>query len=320
MRPTPDLEYVAENTTALPAGVWPVMLTPFTADGAVDWPALDRLVEWYIGAGVAGLFAVCLSSEMYALSQEERLAIAGRVVARSAGRVPVVATGTFGGPLGDQADSIHAMAGTGVAAVVVMANQLAAEGEDETVWRANLDWLLRRTGSVPLGLYECPVPYHRRLTPGTLGWAAGTGRFRFHKDTACAMDGIRAKIAAAHAADPAFRWFNAHGPSLLDSLAAGGDGYSGIAANCFPRLHVGLCANHRARPAEARRIQRFLSLADPLVRLRYPASAKRFLALRGLAIGPRCRIAMADAGADDDEALLLAHLSETLDDLTATLP
>lgn len=50
----------------LPAGVWPVMLTPFTTDGAIDWEALDLMIDWYLEQGIDGLFAVCLSSEMAA--------------------------------------------------------------------------------------------------------------------------------------------------------------------------------------------------------------------------------------------------------------
>ncbi|MFN8540870.1 MAG: hypothetical protein U0232_25745 [Thermomicrobiales bacterium] len=45
---------------------------------------------------MAGLFAVAQSSEMFALDDAERLALAGRVVRRASGRVPVIASGTFG--------------------------------------------------------------------------------------------------------------------------------------------------------------------------------------------------------------------------------
>ena len=46
---------MAENQFS--GGVWPVMLTPFTEEGQVDYPALERLIEWYIDNGVSGLFA-----------------------------------------------------------------------------------------------------------------------------------------------------------------------------------------------------------------------------------------------------------------------
>lgn len=38
---------------------------------------------------------------------------------------------------------------------------MAKENEDDSVWKANVEALLAATGSVPLGLYECPKPYHR---------------------------------------------------------------------------------------------------------------------------------------------------------------
>ena len=48
-----------------PGGSWPVMLTPFTAENTVDYPALKELVDWYIENGVSGMFSVCQSSEMF---------------------------------------------------------------------------------------------------------------------------------------------------------------------------------------------------------------------------------------------------------------
>lgn len=36
-------------------GVWPVMLTPFTDDNRVDYDSLEKLINWYIENGVAGL-------------------------------------------------------------------------------------------------------------------------------------------------------------------------------------------------------------------------------------------------------------------------
>ncbi len=107
------------------------------------------------------------------------------------------------------------------------------------------------------------------------------------------------------------RWYNAHAPSVLDSLDAGGDGYSGISANLYPDLYVWLCANHASRPKEALDLQRFLTLADMAVRNRYPVSAKRYLnRFCGLAIEETCRIPVGSADGSDDEDRILAHLYE----------
>ena len=75
---------------------------------------------------VVGLFAVGQSGEMFALDNRERLALAQRVVDRAAGRVPVVASGTFGGPIAQQAEFIKQMADTGVQAVTVIAGVMAS--------------------------------------------------------------------------------------------------------------------------------------------------------------------------------------------------
>ena len=56
-------------------GFVPVMLTPFKENRAIDFDGLTRLTEWYLQAGAKGLFANCQSSEMYELSDDEKLLI-----------------------------------------------------------------------------------------------------------------------------------------------------------------------------------------------------------------------------------------------------
>lgn len=292
-----------------PSGVWPVMLTPFTADGAVDWDGVDVLTEWYIESGVAGLFAVCLSSEMYQLTEGERLALARRVVKCVNGRVPVVASGTFGGSMEMQVASVRQMATTGADAVVVLTNQMVEQQHSDKDWQRQVSRLLEKTGDIPLGLYECPTPYHRVLSPELLGWCAGTGRFAFIKETSCQMGKISAKIAAIGGSP--LKFFNANTPTLLDSLRAGAHGYCGTAANFFPDLFVWLCRYFKSEPEMAADLQRFLSVANRVVGHKYKTSAKQYLAHQGVPILPVCRdhsVVM-----KEDEILTLRHLQEMVD-------
>ena len=39
-----------------PNGVWPVMLTPYTEDNKIDYPALEKLTEWYFENGCDGRY------------------------------------------------------------------------------------------------------------------------------------------------------------------------------------------------------------------------------------------------------------------------
>ena len=74
----------------------PVMITPFNLKAKVDFDAVSALIDFYLAAGVKGFFANCLSSEMYSISEDERLELTRHIVRYVKGRVPVVATGSFG--------------------------------------------------------------------------------------------------------------------------------------------------------------------------------------------------------------------------------
>ncbi len=73
------------------AGVFSVLPTPFLEDGALDLESLRRVVDLYIGAGVNGLTALGVTSEVARLTEAERSTVLETVIAQVNGRVPVVA-------------------------------------------------------------------------------------------------------------------------------------------------------------------------------------------------------------------------------------
>lgn len=73
-----------------PAGIIPVIVTPFDAGGRVDLESLERLVEDYCAGGIAGVIVPAVASEVDKLSGPERLELVQRVVEVTSGRLPVV--------------------------------------------------------------------------------------------------------------------------------------------------------------------------------------------------------------------------------------
>jgi 4-hydroxy-tetrahydrodipicolinate synthase len=71
-------------------GSIPALVTPFDGD-AVDFDALDAIVDWQIAEGSSGLVPVGTTGESPTLSHDEHKQVVERVVKRAAGRVPVVA-------------------------------------------------------------------------------------------------------------------------------------------------------------------------------------------------------------------------------------
>ena len=82
--------------------MWPVMLTPFTERGEVDYNGLEKLIEFYEAGGSDGLFATCQSSEIFYLSLEERIKIASFV--KKHAHIPVIASGHVSYSREDQAE------------------------------------------------------------------------------------------------------------------------------------------------------------------------------------------------------------------------
>lgn len=264
-----------------PGGVWPVMVTPFKDTGDVDYEALKELTEWYIEKGVDGLFAVCQSSEMFELSQKERVTIAENVCKHAAGRVPVIASGHISNDLKDQIRELNDMAGTGIDALILITNRFAGEEEDDDVWIKNAETVLSRIpADIKLGLYECPYPYKRILSERIVRWCVETERFYFLKDTSCDIDNIRKKLELTRGS--ILKIYNANTATLLESLKEGVCGYSGVMGNMHPELYTALCRNEAGELEEV--LSEFLTISALIERQLYPVNAKYYLQLEGVPI------------------------------------
>ncbi|MGM9475760.1 dihydrodipicolinate synthase family protein [Pedobacter sp. GSP4] len=265
-------------------GFIPVMLTPFLSDGNIDYPALTQLTEIYLQAGSSGLFANCLSSEMFELSDKERIAAIKHVIKVVDGAVPVVATGTFGGPIAKQADFVKAVSDAGVEAVIAITSLLADESESDEVFNDRVFDLFNQTSNIPIGFYECPVPYKKVLKPQQLADFVATGRVIYHKDTCLDLPQIKEKLKLT--AGQAFGLYDAYIVHAVESLKAGSSGLSCIQGNYFPELIVWLCDhyNDNALKDEVQVVQQFLIDNMDVMHNVYPVVSKYFLQKRGLKI------------------------------------
>ncbi|MFC1223437.1 dihydrodipicolinate synthase family protein [Pedobacter sp. BG31] len=265
-------------------GFIPVMLTPFLSNGNIDYPALTQLTEIYLQAGSSGLFANCLSSEMFELTDKERIQVIKHVIKVVNGAVPVVATGTFGGPISKQADFVKAVSDTGVEAVIAITSLLANEEESDEIFNDRVFELLHQTDEIPMGFYECPVPYKRVLKPQQLADFVATGRVIYHKDTSLDLIQIKEKLKLTDG--HAFGLYDAYMVHAVESLKAGTSGLSCIQGNYFPELIVWLCDhyndNHLKDDVAA--VQNFLTENMDVMHNVYPVVSKYFLQKRGLNI------------------------------------
>ena len=59
------------------------MITPYKADGTIDYGTVEKYVDWYFENGLDGIFAICQSSEIFHLSLEERVNLNSFIYARA---------------------------------------------------------------------------------------------------------------------------------------------------------------------------------------------------------------------------------------------
>ncbi len=241
-------------------GALTALVTPFTADGALDEDALRRLVRWQVLAGIDGLVPIGTTGEAPTLTQAERervIAITVETVAERAshGRVPVVAgTGT-----NDTAATIAATrraAELGAdAALVVAPYYNRPDGRMlEAHFRAIAD-----AGDLPIVVYNVPSRTGTNVPADVFLRLAEHPRVIAIKEASGNLEQIaricrdRPRDVAVLAGDDAW---------TLPILALGGDGVVSVASNEIPGELVALCDAARAGDWDgARRIhERWLPL------------------------------------------------------------
>jgi 4-hydroxy-tetrahydrodipicolinate synthase len=277
------------------SGVFPVLPTPFAADGAIDSGALPRLVEFVIAAGADGVVYPGMASEVETLTAAERLTMVEALGRALAGRLPFIVGGSASDPA-EAAARAEEGRRQGAQAAMVMAP--AGAGADVPRQIAFFAAVAAAT-SLPIMLQNAPAPMGAGLSPELVAAVvAGVPAIRFVKEETlpCGLDGVFCGAGARY---------------LMDELARGAAGTMPAAE--MTDVHVAIVRASWA--GDAARARRLYSRTLPLLLFQQTFRVrltKAVLAARGLlsstfarAAGPRF-----DAG---DDAELAALIDEAAD-------
>ena len=205
------------------------LVTPMDASGAIDWAALERLVELQVSAGTAAIAAVGTTGESATLDVDEHLEVIRRTVAMAAGRVAVIA-GTGANSTREAMELTQMASGLGVAACLLVTpyyNKPTQEGlyrHFRTVAEAvDIPQILY---NVP-GRTACDMANETVLrlaaVPGIVGIKDATGNL----DRAGELINRAPKDFALYSGDDA---------STCAFILMGGHGAISVTANVAPRL------------------------------------------------------------------------------------
>ena len=263
--------------------IFTTMITPYKKDNDIDFDTAEKYVDWYYENGLDGIFAVCQSSEIFYLSLEERIELNRRVFKRAKEldkNFLVVSSGHISDTFEKQAQELKAIYESGTDALILITNRLDINNEGDDVFIANAEKLIAQLPpDAKLGLYECPYPYKRLVTPKILDWCLSTGRFYYMKDTCCDAQMIAQRTKQLKGSH--FKLLNANCQTLLETMRSGADGYCGIMCNFHPNLYAWLGKNYNSEKADfVQSITGTFGFTE--VGLPYPLTAKYHMNLCGI--------------------------------------
>lgn len=260
-------------------GVIPALITPLTEGGTVDEPAVGRLVDHVLAAGVHGLSPLGSTGEGASLDESSRRAMLKAVVAAARGRVPVICGVLQTHIAGAQAE-LEAIGKLGADAAL-LAPPFYYLTDQPTVLAFYRK--LAERSPVPLFLYNIPQYTKIVAEPETVATLAREGTIKGIKDSSRDYEYFE-RVCGATRDIPAFRIFTGSDTMLVASMAMGGAGTICGAGNVAPRWIVRIFDEVTRGEWPAARTHQD-ELIDLIMRLRggvFPAAIKAALELQGI--------------------------------------
>ena len=231
-------------------GVYLIAVTPFTEDGVLDLVSTDRMVDFYLDCGVTGLTILGIMGEATKLTAEESRTFVKQVLARVAGRVPVVVGASAPGfaPMKELTESVMAMGAAGV----MVAPPSTVRTDDQIV--AYFEMVSETLGKdVPWVLQDHPVSTGVQMATNVVLRIlknSPTCVMLKHEDCPglAKLSAIRTAITKGELNRISILTGNGGGLFLPEELSRGADG--AMTGFAYPEMMVEVCKAHAAGKVE----------------------------------------------------------------------
>jgi len=210
------------------AGSIVALVTPMQRSGDVDWPALDRLIDWHLESGTHGIVPVGTTGESATLSVDEHIKVVERTVVRVAKQIPVIA-GTGANSTSEAIELTRASARVGADACLLVTpyyNKPTQEGlyQHYKAIAAAVD--------VPQVLYNVPGRTACDMKPETVGRLSAIDNIIGIKE---ACGDVNRVTQIRQFTPPGFIVLSGEDAQTLDMMKLGAVGTISVTANVLPR-------------------------------------------------------------------------------------
>lgn len=238
-------------------GVFPAIITPFTADDRLDLPLFEKNLGAQITAGIDGVILGGTLGESSVLTQEEKASLTACALDKAAGRIPVVMN-IAEGATREAVRAATEAEKSGVQGLMLLPPMRYAADAEETVTFLRA---VAEATALPVMIYNNPVDYKTLISPDMFEALAATPNITAVKDSTRDVTNV---TRMRNRFGERYRILCGVDTLALESLLAGADGWVGGLVDAFPAETVALCRLALAgRVAEAVAIHRwFLPLLE----------------------------------------------------------
>lgn len=210
------------------------LVTPMHADGAVDWEALRRLVNWHVEQGTNGIVAVGTTGESATLGFEEHDLVIREVISAAAGRLPIIA-GT-GANSTEEAIRLTRDAKRDGADACLLVSPYYNKPTQEGLYQHHL--AIARAVDIPQILYNVPGRTACDMLPETVARLSQVGNIVGIKEATGNLDRIR---EIRERCGPDFVIYSGDDATAMDAMLSGASGDISVTANVVPAQMAAMC-------------------------------------------------------------------------------
>ena len=271
------------------SGSYVALVTPFHADGSVNFDKLRELVNWQIAQGTDGIVALGTTGESSTMTHEEDDEVARCVIETANGRIPVIC-GAGSNCTKTQLEKSRRYRDMGADGLLLI-TPYYNKANDEGMYRHFAT--VADAVDAPIILYNVPGRTGCSISPACCARLAAHPNIAGIKE-ASGNIGYTARIA--HLVGEGFCMFSGNDDMIVPIMSLGGCGVISVLANVCPAATHELVASFAAGDvAHARALQlRYMELIDALFCEVNPIPVKEAMNQLGMEVGgyrlPLCEI------------------------------
>ena len=209
-------------------GIATALITPFKADGSIDFDAYGKIIDWQIESGIDALVSCGTTGENPTLSDEEHRAVLKYAVERTAGRVPLIA-GTGSNDTQHAIDMTKYACSIGADAVLVVTPYYNKATQNGLVQSFTA---IADASTVPVVLYNVPSRTGCGIQPATYAKLADHPRIQAIKE---ANGSISSVVETMSLVKGKVDLYSGNDDQIVPIMSMGGLGCISVLSNIMPK-------------------------------------------------------------------------------------